>query len=159
MYSTWRSDESRGYWDLHRRCLKAPALSVEERWNDRWECEALGERPRNEGAGERRGSPLVLGLVDKESLEGRYGRVLAIVGGRGRLRKLRGVETDAPRKKGRGTCLCAVKSSSFSGVRSRINAEPAQIWWFRGHFRKRAISTAGGDRAITESSEIGIRVL
>ena len=76
--------------------------------------------------------------------------------GEGRLRKLRGVETDAPRKKGRGTCLCAVKSSSFSGVRSRINAEPAQIWWFRGHFRKRAISTAGGDRAITESSEIGI---
>lgn len=79
MYSTCRSDESRGYCDLHRRCLKPTAFSVEDRWSDLCECEALGERPRKDGAGERRGSPLVLGLeVDRESFEGRYGKVLAI---------------------------------------------------------------------------------
>lgn len=80
MYSTWRSDESRGYCDLHRRCLKPTAFSVDDRRNDECECEALGERPRKDGAGERRGSPFVFGFeVDRESFEGRYGRVEAIV--------------------------------------------------------------------------------
>lgn len=80
MYSTWRSGESSGYWDLHRRGFAPTALSVDVRLNDAWD--PLGDRRTKEVDGESRGSPLVLGFeVDSESFEGRYGSVVAIVGG------------------------------------------------------------------------------
>lgn len=82
MYSTWRSGESSGYCDLHRRGLEPTALSVDERRSDLRE--PLGERPTKEAAGDSRGSPFVLGFVDKESFDGRYGSVVAIFGGVGR---------------------------------------------------------------------------
>lgn len=42
-------------------------------------CELLGERPTKEAAGDSRGSPFVLGFeVDRESVDGRYGSVVAI---------------------------------------------------------------------------------
>jgi hypothetical protein len=70
MYSTWRSGESNGYCALHRRGLWPTAFSVDVRRNEA--CEPLGDLPIKEAAGERRGSPLVLGLeVDRESFDGR----------------------------------------------------------------------------------------
>lgn len=80
IYSTWRSGESSGYCDLHRRCLYPAEFSVDVRRKDIWE--PLGERPTNDGEGESRGRPLVFGLeVDRESFDGRYGSVVAIFGG------------------------------------------------------------------------------
>jgi hypothetical protein len=82
MYSTWRSGESRGYCALHRRGLKLDtAFSADVR---RYEpCELLGERPIKEAAGDNRGRPLVWRLfeAERESLDGRYGSVVAIFGG------------------------------------------------------------------------------
>lgn len=69
IYSTWRSGESSGYCDLHRRGLKPAACSVDVRRNDAFEL--LCERPTKEVAGESRGSSLVLGFgADKESFDG-----------------------------------------------------------------------------------------
>lgn len=77
MYSTWRSGESTGYCDLHRRGLWPATLSADVRRVE--ECEPLGERPTKEGAGDSRGRPFVLGFVDRVSFDGRYGSVDAMI--------------------------------------------------------------------------------
>jgi hypothetical protein len=69
MYSTWRSGESTGYCDLHRRCLKPTAFSADVRRVE--ECEPLGDRPMKDGAGDSRGRPFVLGFVERVSFDGR----------------------------------------------------------------------------------------
>lgn len=63
MYSTWRSGESRGYCDLHRRGLElllvlcGIATWFDGRRNEVWE---LGDRLSTEGEGVSRGKPFVL---------------------------------------------------------------------------------------------------
>ena len=85
MNSTWRSEESNGYCDLHRRGLDdleklcGIATRSDGRRNDA--CE-LGERFTTEGEGVSRGNVLVLGrLEDDASSDGRCGNVEAIFSG------------------------------------------------------------------------------
>lgn len=91
MNSTWRSGESRGYCDLHRRGLDdleelcGIATRSDGRRNDA--CE-LGERFITEGEGVSRGNVLVLGRLeavplpgDDASSDGRCGKVEAIFSG------------------------------------------------------------------------------
>ena len=91
MNSTWRSEESNGYCDLHRRGLELCGIAMvfaymfsDGRRSNVWE---LGERLRTDGDGVSRGSPLGLARLDvatgpeSVSSDGRYGSVLVIFEG------------------------------------------------------------------------------
>lgn len=102
MNSTWRSEESNGYCDLHRRGLELCGIATvfaytfsDGRRNNVWE---LGERLSTDGDGVSRGSPLGLARLevapDPESVstEDRYGSVLVILEGSVRKAKRGGRE-------------------------------------------------------------------
>jgi hypothetical protein len=68
IYSTWRSEESSGYWDLHRRELRRTSGC----WTD-WRrtcCALLGVRLRNEAAGDSLDCPLTLSCDDDGNEDG-----------------------------------------------------------------------------------------
>jgi hypothetical protein len=67
MYSTWRSDESKGYCDLHRRDFEARGAARWSAEGRRTDLELLGALfLTTEGDGDNRGKPLDFEGFDRE---------------------------------------------------------------------------------------------
>lgn len=151
MYSTWRSDESSGYCDLHRRCLTG--FSPEARRNE--VCEILGDRPVKEAAGESRGGAFGWTEVDRESFDGRYGRVEAI------LRVGLSIQLASAERCDQGTSLTRIEGLKKiqGGVKRYSQACHAPIADRLGRAqgvasRKREISTAGDPISDNDDSTV-----